>query len=698
MKKCLVLLLIIGIIFSTLVGKDELKDPYLWLEDVAGTKSLDWVKKLNAESTAVIEKVPGFQVLNKKLLEIYDSKKRIPYATKYGNYFYNFWRDAKHPRGIYRRTSLEEYKKANPKWEVILDVDALAKGEKKNWVYKGMDRLYPDYNLGLVRLSIGGADATVVREFDISQKAFVKDGFSLPEAKSNVSWRDRDSLYVGTDFGKGSLTKSGYPRLIKIWKRGTPLSAAKTIYEAPETSVWAFGGRSFSENGNIDFVLEGLTAFTSKKYILKKGKLIELKIPVSASFVGIFKKQLLIKLQRDYTPEKGGKVFTQGSVIIAELADLLANKPAFRLLIKPEERMSIGSIRTTKNYILVTVLDNVVNRLFKYHRNKAGKWMRKEVVIKSNGSLAVFNTNENSDDYFVNFTNFLTPSGLYMVSGKTDKVQLLKSAPEWFNASPYRVVQYMASSKDGTKIPYFMIGRKDMKLDGKNPTLMYGYGGFRVSRKPAYSATVGNAWLKKGGVYVMTNIRGGGEFGPKWHQAAMKKNKMKSYEDFIAIAEDLIKRKVTSSKYLAMQGGSNGGLLVGAVMVLRPELFNAVVCNVPLLDMKRYTKLLAGASWAAEYGDPDKTDMWEYIKTYSPYHNVKKGTKYPEILIKTSTRDDRVHPAHSRKMAARMMEQGHKIYYYENIEGGHGGASNNKQRAYMASLGYAYLYMKLMGK
>jgi len=697
MNKCIIVLLVVLLGGLSIYGKTEdNSDPYIWLEDVQAKKSLDWVKKINVETTSVLEKIPGFVELNKKLLSIYNSNKRIPYATKIGKYFYNFWRDAKHQRGVYRRTTLEEYKKENPKWEVILDIDALAKKENKNWVYKGMSRLYPDYNLALVNLSVGGADAAVVREFDVSKKEFVKNGFYLPEAKSNISWLDKDTVFVGTDFGKGSLTKSGYPRIVKLWKRGTSLKDAKTIYEGSVNSVSAFGGRSFSEDGNIDFVLEGITFYKSKKFILKNGKLIELNVPSDADFLGIFKRQLIIKLKSEY--KINGKSFKQGAVLIGSLDKLINNKNDFKVLIEPSKRMSIGSVQTTKNYILVTVLDNVVNKLYKYSNEKSGTWKKEEIVIKSNGSLSVFNTSEKNDDCFVNFTNFLNPSGLYMLSVKTGKKELLKSAPKWFDAKPYEVKQNMAVSKDGTKIPYFIVKRKDMKYNGKNPTLVYGYGGFMISLKPSYSASIGTAWLDKGGVYVLANIRGGGEFGPKWHQAALKKNRMKAYEDFIAVSEDLIKRKITSPAKLGIQGGSNGGLLVGATFVLRPDLFKAVVCQVPLLDMKRYTKLLAGASWAAEYGDPDNPDMWNYIKKYSPYHNVKKGVKYPEVLFTTSTRDDRVHPAHSRKMVAKMKAQGHKVYYYENIEGGHGGAANNKQRAYMSALAYSYLYMKLMGK
>jgi len=672
------------------------EDPYLWLEEVEGEKALEWVKKQNNESVAVLEAVPGFKKVYEKTLEILNSDKRIPYAGKRGDYLYNFWRDAKHVRGIFRRTTLEEYRKKDPKWEIILDLDALAKQEGENWVYKGMVRLYPDFNRCLVRLSRGGADATVIREFDITTKSFVKDGFQLPEAKSSISWRDINTVYVGTDFGEGSLTKSGYPRILKLWKRGTPLKDAKTIFEAKETSVLTVGGRFFSEDGHLDFVVEGRTFFQRDSYLLRNDKLEKMDIPEDADVVGYFKKQLLMRLRSDW--KTGDETYKQGAVIIGKLDDIMAGKKKFHVLVEPGERRSISGVNTTKSMILVTVLENVISKLFQFTLDDKGEWHKKQVEVEDNGTLNVFNTNEKSDDYFIVYENFLTPDSLYMVSGKDGKFESLKSLPDFFDPKPYQVKQYEAVSKDGTKIPYFIIMRKDIQLNGKNPTLLYGYGGFQVSLSPSYSAVAGCAWLEHGGVYVLANIRGGGEFGPKWHQAGLKKNRHKVFEDFIAVGEDLIKRKITSPDKLAIQGGSNGGLLVGAVFVMRPDLFKAVVCQVPLLDMKRYTKLPPGASWAAEFGDPDDPDMWNYIKTYSPYHNVKKDVKYPIVFFTTSTRDDRVHPGHSRKMVAKMKEMGHDVFYYENIEGGHSTAANNQQRAYMSSLAYAHLYRLLMGK
>jgi len=671
-------------------------DPYLWLEDIQGEKSLEWAKARNTESTKILESVPGFKNAYRTILDILDSDKKIPYAKKYGKYLYNFWKDADHPRGIYRRTTIEEYRKDFPEWEVVLDIDKLAKMENENWVYKGMQLLYPDYDRGLVNLSRGGSDAAVVREFDITKKKFLKNGFNLPEAKSIIQWINKDTVFVGTNFGPESLTESGYPAIVKIWKRGTPVSSAKTILKGNKKSVYTYGARLFSENGNFDIVVEANTFYKSTTYNLKDGKLKKLKIPCDAEISGYYKNQLLIWLKSDF--KTGDRVFRQGSVIIGRKDDILLDKMIFKTLVEPGERLSVSSVSTTKDLVLITVLDNVVSKLYQYSLDPNGKWKKEIVNIKENGTLRVYNTNERSNDYFVIFENFLTPDSLYQVSGETGEKTLLKSLPPLFDPEPFKTAQYEAVSADGTKIPYFIIMRKDIKMNGQNPTLLYGYGGFLISEKPFYSGSVGKQWLNEGGVFVLANIRGGGEFGPKWHQAALKKNKRKSYEDFIAIAEDLIRKKITSPEKLGIKGGSNGGLLVGAVFVMRPDLFEAVVCQVPLLDMKRYTKLLAGASWAAEYGDPDIPEMWEYIKTYSPYHNVKKGVEYPEVLFTTSTKDDRVHPAHARKMVAKMRDMGHKIFYYENIEGGHAGAANNKQRAYMAALSYAYLYRKLMGK
>ncbi len=696
MKKAkLVSILLFSLFLISILSAQE-EDPYLWLEDILSQKALEWVKLQNQESTSKLEVVPVFKSIYEKTLEILNSPARIPYVSIYGDHLYNFWRDAEHPRGIWRRTTFEEYKKKEPEWEIILDIDKLAKEESENWVWRGAQLLYPDYERALVMLSRGGADASVVREFDIPSKSFVKDGFELSEAKSRVAWIDRDNIYVGTNFGPESLTTSGYPRIVKIWKRGTPLDEAKTIYEGKTTSVSAAGYRLFSEDGNIDFIVETPTFFTSIYHVYKDGKLINLDIPADADIEAYFKEKLLIRLKSDWNT--GGKIFKQGSVIVGKLDDILSGKKNFEILIQPTEYSTVQGINRTKNYLLVNMLENVVSKLYRFSIDGKGKWAKKEINLGDKGNLSVASTDEKRDDFFVNYENFLTPSALYLVSAGTFKIEKIKSMPEFFDSSSYKVLQFYATSKDGTRVPYFVVMKKDCQFNGKNPALLYGYGGFEIALRPSYLSTVGVAWLDKGGVYALANIRGGGEFGPKWHQAALKKNRHKAFEDFIAVAEDLIKRKITSSEKLGILGGSNGGLLVGAVSIMRPDLFKAVVCQVPLLDMRRYSKLLAGASWIDEYGDPDNPEMWEYIKTYSPYHNVKKDKKYPKIFFTTSTRDDRVHPGHARKMTAKMKDMGHEVYYYENTEGGHAGAANNQQRAYMTALSYSFLYLQLMGE
>lgn len=695
MKKSLI---IAACLFIFFMGGQltALEDPFLWLEQVKGKKALEWVKQQNKKTAAELESVQGFKECNEQILEILNSDKRIPYAVQKGNYLYNFWRDPQHLRGVYRRATLAEYRKENPRWEIILDIDVLAKEEEENWVFVEMNFLYPDYNRCLLSLSKGGGDAVVVREFDIPNKSFVKDGFQLPEAKSTVAWLNMNTIFVATDFGENSLTTSGYPRMVKLWKRGTPLSQAKTIFETKKTSVSTFGSRLFSNEGHIDLVWDRKTFFKHEIFLLADGKLQKIDVPEDADIIAYLKKQLLIRLRGEWKIEN--KTYKQDSVIIGKLEDVMAGKKEFSILMEPGERCTISSVDTTKNMILITVLENVVSKLYQFTRHDSGKWQWKQIKIADNGTLLVFNTNEKRDDYFITFENFLTPVSLYMVSGLEGKIEKLKSLADFFDARPFETWQFVATSRDGTKIPYFIVMRKDINYNGKNPTILYGYGGFQIPFTPEYSANLGCCWLEKGGVFVLANIRGGGEFGPKWHQAALKKNRHKAYEDFIAVAQDLIKRKITSPDKLSIMGGSNGGLLVGVAFTMRPDLFKAVVCWGPLLDMKRYTSLPPGASWIAEYGDPDDPDMWEYIKTYSPYQNLKKNVKYPKVLFTTSTHDDRVHPGHARKMAAKMQDMGYKVYFYESTEGGHNNAVNNKHVAYERTLDFAFLYKLLMSK
>ena len=679
---------------STLVlwAADSGADPYLWLEDVTGQRSLDWARERNAVSTKELEGSPEFDPLRKRLLSILDSRERIPDVAKHGAYFYNFWRDDRHVRGLWRRTTLAEYKKAAPKWETVLDLDALSTAEKENWVWKGYGILHPTYDRCLVSLSRGGADAKVAREFDLEKKEFVPGGFYLPEAKSDADWRDRDTLYVGTDFGPGSLTDSGYPRVIKEWKRGTPLSAARVVFEGRKEDVSVGVGVEYDHGIRYEMISRSPTFFTSETRVRRGDDWIKIETPDDVR-VGTFADQLLFNLRTDWTV--GGKTYPAGALLAAGFEEYLKGGRNFSVLFEPSARKSLAATSATKNFLILNELENVKNRLYVLDR-VGGKWRRQPLDAPAFGSVHVRGIDaDESDDFFLSVTDFLTPSSLYLGRVGSAEREKLKSLPPFFKADGLEISQHEATSKDGTKIPYFQVARKNLELKGNNPTLLYGYGGFEVSMLPSYGASVGSAWLERGGVYVLANIRGGGEFGPSWHNAARKENRQRAYDDFIAVAEDLEGRGVTSPRHLGIQGGSNGGLLMGVMLTERPELFRAVVCQVPLLDMRRYNKLLAGASWMDEYGDPDQPAEWAYISKYSPYQNVVKDKKYPRVFFTTSTRDDRVHPGHARKMVARMLEQGHDVLYYENIEGGHGGAANNAQAAYMSALAFTFLWQEL---
>ena len=669
------------------------EDPYLWLEDVMGEKAIAWVKEQNAKTQKMLEASLQFAPIRDKTLEVVNSRARIPAVVKRGEWYYNFWQDQKNIRGIWRRTTMDEYRKPEPKWEAVLDLDQLARNEKENWVWKGSTCLYPKYDRCLLTLSRGGADAAVVREFDVVSKSFVAGGFDMKEAKGSASWINRDTLFVQTDFGPGSQTKSGYPRIVKEWKRGTPLDTAKVVFEGQEADI-SVGAWQSEQKGYAtrQFVRRGVTFFTTELFLREGAKLIKMDVPADAQ-ASYAQDMLWVRLKSAWT--LGDKTYAQGSLIAMNFERFLKGERNFDVLFEPTDRKSLAGWTLTRNYLILNELDNVKNRLYEV-QYKNGKWNRRTISLPGLGTVgASAIDSDESDDYFLTITDYLTPSTLFLAKAGSDAREQLKSLPAFFDATPYKVEQFEVASKDGERIPYFMVMNKNTRFDGKNPTLLYGYGGFEVSQLPGYSATIGNAWLNNGGVYVVANIRGGGEFGPRWHQAGLKANRQRVFDDFIAVAEDLIAKKVTAPRHLAISGGSNGGLLVGAVATQRPELFRAVLCSVPLLDMKRYHKLLAGASWEAEYGNPDNPKEWEFISKYSPYQNVKAGVKYPKILFVTSTRDDRVHPGHARKMMARMLEQGHEVMYYENIEGGHAASANNQQLAYRTALQYSFLLNEL---
>lgn len=669
------------------------EDPYLWLEDVTAEKSLDWVRSRNKTTQEHFEASEEFKNLESDLLKILDSDERIPFVSKAGEYYYNFWRDQTHVRGIWRRTSLEEYRKEEPAWETVLDLDKLAEEEDENWVWGGASILRPDYDLALIDLSRGGADASVTREFNIATKSFVEGGFVRPEAKGGISWVDRDSVFIFTDFGEGTQTSSGYPRIAKLWRRGTSMSEAEVVYEGTNEDMYIAASHDDSPGFERNFVSRTLAFYNDELYLrADDGKLTKIEAPNSAN-KGVFHEYLLLELREPWSA--GGQEFKAGSLLVANFDDFLAGKREFDVAFEPTENSSLASFAPTKDYLILNVLEDVKNRIYVLSQDEKG-WTKEPLKgAPQFGTVSVSPVDaDRSNAYWMTSSDYLTPTTLYYGEVGSEP-EVLKQLTPLYDSAGLAVSQHFATSKDGTKVPYFMVAKEGLELDGSSPTLLYGYGGFEISLTPGYSASVGRAWTSQGGVYVVANIRGGGEYGPRWHQAALKENRLRAYEDFAAVGEDLIRRGVTSKEHLGIQGGSNGGLLVGNMVTLYPDLFDAAVCQVPLLDMKRYHLLLAGASWMAEYGNPDSPGEWDFIKTYSPYQNVKETADYPAVLFTTSTRDDRVHPGHARKMMALMESQGHDVSYYENIEGGHGGAANNKQRAYMQALAYSFLRERL---
>jgi len=673
-------------------------DPFLWLEDVAGERALNWVRERNAESQKLLEAEPGFPAMRDGIRSVLDSREQIPYVVRRGEQLYNLWRDARNPRGLWRRTTLVDYRTREPAWETVIDLDALGKAEGENWVWAGASCLGPGYRRCLVSLSRGGADATVVREFDTVDKAFIAGGFTLPEAKTDVEWIDADTIYVGTDFGPGSMTDSGYARIVKRWTRGEPLAEAPLVFEGEKQDVGTGVAVDKTPGFERTVFTRSIDFYNSRQWLLQDGQLIPIDRPSDARFA-FWRDKVLIELRSDWT--LGTRAWPRGSLLVGDAAAYLKGERELQALFTPTPTRSLSSFAATRSKVLLTVLDNVASRLEEWSPGDP-RWQRREVRVPSAGTLSatplhdpLLKDDPLAEGYLLNFTDFLTPDSLLLGVTGSDQHETLKSRPHFFDASGMRTEQRFAKSKDGTRVPYFVVWPKGAKADGKNPTILYGYGGFEVAQQPFYSGIIGRTWTGRGGVWVLANIRGGGEFGPGWHQAAVKHNKQKSYDDFAAVAEDLIATKVTSSRHLGIEGGSNGGLLVGAVMLQRPELFNAVVCQVPILDMRRYHQLLAGASWMAEYGDPDKPEDWAALSKYSPYQNVKRGMKLPKVLFATSTRDDRVHPGHARKMAARMIAFGHRVLYWENIEGGHGGAADNAQRAQMMALEYSFLWRQL---
>ncbi|MEU4364002.1 prolyl oligopeptidase family serine peptidase [Promicromonospora sp. NPDC023987] len=713
-------------------------DPFAWLEDVDGDAALSWVRERNAHSAEALGG-PAFTETERAVREVLDSDDKIPHVSKVGEHYYNFWQDAEHERGLWRRTTLDSYRTDDPEWEIVLDLDALAAQEGESWVWHGASVLRPTPEQlaageprrhALVDLSPGGSDSDVTREFDLVTKQFVPEsdgGFVRAQAKGGLSWVDADTVYVFTDFGAGTMTPSGYPRQVRRWRRGTPPAEATLVYEGTDEDMYISASRSHTPGFERDLVHRALRFYANETYLATgvgtPGQtLTKIDVPDSAN-VGLHREWMLVRLRDDWT--LGEVTYRAGSLLAAGFDDFMAGSRELTVLFEPTRTTSLSGITWTRNHLVLNVLDDVKNLLHvltppapvvalrqaqeprvetevSTSSTSDQSWARSELSV--GGELLTVGVGAvdvvDSDDVWVVTTGYLTPSTLGLTTvgpGEHGEApEVLKSAPSYFESAGLAVRQQFTESDDGTRVPYFVVGRADLVAGeaGPAPTLLWGYGGFEHAILPGYSGTVGRAWLERGGVYAVANIRGGGEYGPAWHQAALKEHRHRAYEDFAAVARDLVVRGITVPAQLGMEGRSNGGLLAGNMLTRYPELFGAIIVGVPLLDMKRYSHLLAGASWMAEYGDPD-TDDWSFVRTFSPYHLFDAARDYPPVLFTTSTKDDRVHPGHARKMAALMLAADKDVTYYENIEGGHGGAANNAQAAYMAATHWTFLWNRL---
>jgi prolyl oligopeptidase len=662
------------------------EDPYLWLEDILGEDALDWVR---ARNEPTVEELSGdeFERMRTQALEVLDTDARIPYVRRRGDYLYNFWRDAANPRGLWQRTTLESYRSDNPDWDVLIDVDELARADDENWVWAGANVIYPEYTRALVSLSRGGSDAAIVREFDMATREFVVDGFTLAEAKSQTSWVDPDTLLIGTDFGEGSLTESGYARIVKRWHRGQPVEDAQTVFEGSAGDVIVAAGVDRTPGFERTMLRRALDFFNDQVYELRGDELIRIDAPTDAS-ISVHRQWLLIELRTDWIT--GSASYTAGSLLAADYDEFLAGTAQLRVVFEPDAHTSLLHYAWTRDRLVVVTLSDVASRV---EIVTPGSWQRRPVTdVPANTNTVIVAADDTGDEIFLDSSGFTTPSQL--LHGAVDgPLEQIKSAPAFFDAEGMTVAQHFATSKDGTTIPYFVVRPRD--ATGPGPTLLGGYGGFEVARTPGYDGVLGRLWLARGGTFVLANIRGGGEYGPGWHTQAMRAGRHLVAEDFASVATDLVDRGIARVQQLGAQGGSNGGLLMGVMLTKYPELFGALVCQMPLLDMRRFHLLLAGASWVAEYGDPDNPDDWEFIAEYSPYQNISADIEYPPVLITTSTRDDRVHPGHARKMTAALEAAEHRVWYYENIEGGHAGAADNAQTAFKSALSFSFLWRML---
>jgi prolyl oligopeptidase len=659
---------------------------------------MQWVNAENARSMKVFESDPHWQPFVEEAVKLAGNPERLPVPILRGTEAYNSWRDKDHPRGVLRKTTVADYVSPNPHWQTVIDFDALGAQEHVNWVSKGESCRYPGDENCIVAISDGGEDAIYGREFDLKTGKFVANGFTLPHGKQDLSWEDKDTLLVSRDWGPDTMTKSGYAFVVKRWRRGTPLERAEEI----------FRGAATDETGSDGFVLQdaqgnrligfrrGVTFFETQYSVQTQRGVERLAIPPKAGIAGMINGRVIVELREDWTPAAGGTKFQQGSLVELKLADVMKDpghlKPA--VIFQPDGQEFFENVGIGRSRLVLTTLANVQGRAYAYAPSASG-WAKTKLPLPDNVAVGITSMSRADDSFFMSVTGFLTPPSIWLGDAVKGTLSIAKTEKAQFDASNLTVDQLFAKSKDGTKVPYFVVHRKDMKYDGTNATLLTAYGGFELAQKPSYNATRGKLWLERNGVFVLANIRGGGEFGPAWHEAGLKTNRQRIYDDFAAVAEDLIARKITSSRHLGIEGGSNGGLLVGVEMTQRPELWNAVLIEVPLLDMLRFEYIQAGASWVAEYGSVNVPPEREFLAKISPYNQLKPGATYPEPFIFTTTKDDRVGPQHARKFAAKMEEFKKPFLFYELVEGGHGAGASIQQDAQTAAMRYVYLANKL---
>ncbi len=680
-------------------------DPLLWLEEIEGEQALDWVRTQNNRTLSALQTDPRYSGFEAAALDVLTSDDRIPYGTIRDGLVYNFWQDEQSVRGLWRRTPVESYRTSEPDWDVILDIDALAETEDANWVFKGANVFRApgsDRYRALVSLSDGGKDAIVQREFDIESKSFVADGFSTPEAKQGAEWLDDDTLLIATDWGDDdgpTVTESGYPFVVKRWVRGTALSDAQELLRGNPTDVGVFPTTIELADGTLlAGAVQADTFFTSTLWLFTDEAAVQWPIPPKATPNGISHGRFIFSLEQQWQPNN--VAFHTGDLVAFDLDSFLDSHqlPPVELVFRPSPTQAVTGIAVASGGTLLAITENVVGQVLRLEPSTSAStegWTTTPLELPGTGDVGITFSDLKEETVLLNYEDFLTPTSLLALDSNTGEISELKAVPARFDAEGLIVEQLAATSTDGTAIPHFIVRRADTAFDGSTPTLLYGYGGFQVPLNPSYSGTIGRNWLEHGGAFVMANIRGGGEFGPAWHQAGLKTNRQLIYDDFIAVAESVIASGLTSPKHLGIMGGSNGGLLMGVMLNQRPDLWGAVVVQVPLLDMLRYHLLLAGASWVDEYGSPDDPEERAFLETISPYQNFDPTLPYQRPLFVTSTKDDRVHPGHARKMAKKFEDAGLGFWYYENIDGGHSAAANQTEAAKRTALEYTYLMRQL---